>query len=127
VDAGAEFVQTQFVFDVPAFAGWLARVRDLGLDRRCHILAGVGPILSPRALSHLSRIPGVQVPPGLAERLEATPHEQFRSVGEQLCSEIIGELRELPGLAGVHVIAVAAEQAIPGILEGAGLGPISRR
>src|ERR1039458_10016676 len=60
VAAGAQFVQTQFVFDVPAFAAWMSRLRDLGLDERCYILAGVGPILSLRALSHLQdKVPGV--------------------------------------------------------------------
>src|SRR5215468_12089913 len=60
--AGAEFVQTQFVFDVAAFGRWMAEVRDLGLDERCRILAGVGPVRSLRALSHLRGLPGVHVP-----------------------------------------------------------------
>src|SRR5439155_19894003 len=60
VTAGAEFAQTQFVFDVPAFARWMADVRDLGLDRRCKILAGVGPVRSLRALEYMQgSVPGL--------------------------------------------------------------------
>ena len=63
VTAGAEFVQTQYVFDVAGFARWLAEVRDLGLDQRCGILAGLGPVRSLRALEHMStKVPGVYVP-----------------------------------------------------------------
>src|SRR5215468_11729847 len=74
VDAGAQFVQTQFVFDVAAFARWMSEVRDLGLHERCYILAGVGPISSLRALGHLERgVPGVQVPDAVARRLRGVP------------------------------------------------------
>jgi methylenetetrahydrofolate reductase (NADPH) len=121
IEAGAQFVQTQFVFDVPAFAGWLRRVRDSGLDERCYILAGVGPVRSPRALAHLARIPGVHIPEQVADRLTAAGPEDFRAEGERLCSEIIAELADLDGLAGVHVMAIDAEHVIPGILERAGL------
>ncbi len=70
VTAGAEFAQTQYVFDVPGFARWMARVTDLGLAQRCRILAGVGPVLSPRALQHLGRLPGVQIPDEVTRRLD---------------------------------------------------------
>jgi methylenetetrahydrofolate reductase (NADPH) len=126
VDAGAQFAQTQFVFDVPAFAAWLARVGDLGLLERCHVLAGVGPILSQRALHHLGSLPGVHIPEATADRLLAAgagSAEKFRAAGEQLCAETIAQLIQLPGLAGVHVIAPGGETAIPGILGQAGLTP----
>jgi methylenetetrahydrofolate reductase (NADPH) len=123
IEAGAQFVQTQFVFDVPAFAVWMRQVRDLGLSERCHILAGVGPVRSPGALAHLSRIPGVYVPDEVASRLTAAGPERFRAEGEKLCSEVIAGLAEVPGVAGVHVMAIGAERAIPGILQLAGLSP----
>jgi methylenetetrahydrofolate reductase (NADPH) len=121
IEAGAQFVQTQFVFDVAAFAAWLARVRDLGLDTRCYILAGVGPIRSHRALAHLATLPGVVLPEAVADRLAAASADRIRAEGEKLCSEIIGQLSELQGVAGVHVMAIGAETAIPAILEQAGL------
>jgi methylenetetrahydrofolate reductase (NADPH) len=121
IEAGAQFVQTQFVFDVPAFAAWLSRIRDLGLHERCYILAGVGPIRSHRALAHLATLPGVVIPEAIADRLAAASADRIRAESEKLCSEIIAQLAELPGVAGVHVMAIGAEAAIPAILEQAGL------
>ena len=129
IEAGAQFVQTQFVFDVPAFAAWMDRVRDLGLDRRCRILAGVGPIRSHRALAHMAGIPGVSIPDWVSDRLTAAGTDRFREEGEKLCAEIIAELAEVPGLAGVHVMAIGAESSIPALLQQAGLParePLSR-
>ncbi|MGO8882668.1 MAG: methylenetetrahydrofolate reductase [Streptosporangiaceae bacterium] len=124
VAAGAQFVQTQFVFDVPAFAAWMERVRELGLHERCSILAGVGPIVSLRALSHLQdKVPGVHIPGAVAERLRAAGEDGIAAEGERLCAETIGQLREIPGVAGVHAMAVANEHRIPGILRQAGFAP----
>jgi methylenetetrahydrofolate reductase (NADPH) len=122
VALGTEFVQTQFVFDVAAFAGWLARVRDLGLTQRCGVLAGVGPIRSLRALDVMAGLPGVAVPPALERRLRGVPAHRVAEEGMAACAEAVAALRELPGLAGVHVMAVAYEQGVPEILTAAGLG-----
>jgi len=122
IEAGAQFVQTQFVFDVPAFAHWMTRIRDLGLHERCYILAGVGPIRSQRGLAHLATIPGVVIPDEVTERLGAAAPEQFRAEGEKLCAEIIAALADVPGVAGVHVMAIGAETSIPSILQLAGVG-----
>jgi methylenetetrahydrofolate reductase (NADPH) len=122
VALGTEFVQTQFVFDVAAFAGWLARVRDLGLTQRCGVLAGVGPIRSLRALDVMAGLPGVAVPPALERRLRGVPAHRVAEEGMAACAETVAALRELPGLAGVHVMAMAYEQGVPEILTAAGLG-----
>jgi len=127
IEAGAQFVQTQFVFDVPAFANWMTRIRELGLHERCYILAGVGPIRSHRALAHLASIPGVVVPREVVDRLGAAAPEQFRAEGEKLCAEIIAGLAQVPGVAGVHVMAIGAETSIPAILRQAGLPPRRQR
>ena len=124
VDDGAQFVQTQFVFDVPAFGGWLARVRELGLDERCAILAGVGPVRSVRALEFIATIPGVAVPDALVRRLRGVPADRVAAEGMAACAETVAELRELPGVAGVHVMSVAYEQGVPEILAAAGLTPL---
>jgi len=121
IDAGAQFVQTQFVFDVKAFARWMAQLHDLGLTERCYILAGVGPVRSHRALTHLASIPGVSIPEHITERLAALGPEELRAEGEKLCSEIIAELSDVPGVAGVHVMAIGGEGSIPAILEQAGV------
>jgi methylenetetrahydrofolate reductase (NADH) len=124
VEAGAQFVQTQYVFDTAAFARWMAQVRDLGLHERCYILPGVGPISSLRALSHLEQhVPGVQVPAELSRRLRAAGEERVAEEAMTACAETISELRQVPGVAGVHVMAVGNEHRVPIILQRAGVSP----
>ena len=122
VAAGAQFVQTQLVFDVPGFAAWLAQVRDLGLHERCYVLAGVGVIRSLRALEYMrDNVPGVQVPAAVEHRLRGVPPGRVAAEGRAIAAEIIQEVRALPGTAGVHVIAFGDEESVPEILARAGL------
>lgn len=123
VKAGAEFVQTQFVVDVPAFEDWMSRVRDAGLHEQVAVLAGVGPIRSARALEFLrTELPGVQVPDDVVSRLLGVPGDRTAEEGMTLCVETVQRLREIPGVAGVHVMSVGHEQGVPEILERAGVG-----
>ena len=125
VAAGAQFVQTQFVFDVPAFARWMAQVRDLGLHERCAVLAGVGAVRSVKALDYMrDHVPGVDVPDGTYQRLRAVPPEETAAEGVKLAAEIIQQVSEIPGVAGVHLLVAGNEQAVPAILDGAGLKAI---
>jgi methylenetetrahydrofolate reductase (NADPH) len=122
VAAGAEFAQTQFVFDPAAFGRWMAEVRDLGLDQRCRILAGVGPVRSLRALDHMrTGVPGLYIPDEVDRRLRAVPPGRVEQEGLAMCAEIIEEVREIPGVSGVHVMAPGFEHGIPDILDRAGL------
>jgi methylenetetrahydrofolate reductase (NADH) len=122
VAAGVEFVQTQYVFDVPQFARWLTEVRDLGLDQRCAILAGVGPVRSIRALEHLAaRLPGVRIPATLARRLRGVPAGQVAAEGLRICADTIQQLLGLPGVRGIHLMAPGFEHGVPEILDLAGL------
>jgi methylenetetrahydrofolate reductase (NADPH) len=135
VAAGAEFCQTQFVFDVPAFARFMAEVVDRGLveprgtaaggvGRHCAVLAGVGPIRSLRAYEFIrSSVPGVHVPEEVGRRLRGVPGDRVAAEGTALCVEIIQQLREIPGVSGVHVMAFGHERGVPEILERAGLAP----
>jgi len=118
----AQFVQTQFVFDVPAFGRWLAQVRDLGLYERCAILAGVGTVRSRRALDFMrDQVPGVVVPDGVYRRLRAVPADRTAAEGTRLAAETVQQVAELPGVAGVHLLVAGNEQAVPAILESAGI------
>jgi len=122
VAAGAEFAQTQYVFDVPAFARWMTEVRDLGLDQRCRILAGVGPVRSLRALSHLQeKVPGVKVPAEMGDRLRGVPADRVAEEGLRLAAETIQQVLTIPGVSGVHVMAPGFEHGIPEIIAAAGL------
>jgi methylenetetrahydrofolate reductase (NADPH) len=121
VAAGAQFVQTQYVFDLAAFGRWMAQVRDLGLDERCYILAGVGAIRSRRALDFIrDKIPGVDVPDDVYRRLSAVPADQTAAEGARLAAETIAQVAQIAGVAGVHLLVAGNEQAIPAILDGAG-------
>ena len=127
VEAGAQFVQTQYVFDVPAFARWVQAAGERGLLGRCRVLAGVGPVLSQRALHHLAGLPGVHIPAAYADRLLAAGDgsaDRFRAAAEALCAETIAALTQVPGLGGVHVLAPGGEAAIPASLGQAGLRPV---
>jgi methylenetetrahydrofolate reductase (NADPH) len=122
VEAGAQFVQTQFVFDTHAFGQWMAQVRDLGLHERCYILAGVGAVRSRRALDFMrDKVPGVQVPDDVYRRLRAVPADQTAAEGARLAAEIIQQLSAIEGVAGVHLLVAGNEQEVPGILDGAGV------
>ena len=122
VDAGAQFVQTQFVFDIAAFGQWMAQVRDLGLPERCAILAGVGAVRSRGGLDFIrDKLPGVTVPDDVYRRLRAVPADQTAAEGARLAAETIQQLREIDGVAGVHLLVAGNERAVPGILDEAGL------
>jgi methylenetetrahydrofolate reductase (NADPH) len=121
-DAGAQFVQTQFVFDVAAFARWMKQVRDLGLHQRCAILAGVGAVRSRRGLDFMrDKVPGVEVPDDVYRRLRAVPADRTAAEGTRLAAETVQQLGEIEGVAGVHLLVAGNEQAVPGILDQAGL------
>ncbi len=122
IAAGAQFVQTQFVFDVAAFSRWMEQVRDLGLDEQCYILAGVGAVRSRRALDFMrDHVPGVEVPDAVYHRLTAVPADQIAAEGARLAAETIAQLAQIPGVAGVHLLAAGNEGAIPAILDAAGV------
>lgn len=120
VEAGADFIQTNYIFDVPTFARFMARVRDLGLDRRVFILAGVGPLASARAARWMrSNVPGVHIPDAVIARMEraADPGEE----GKRLCIELIQQIRAIAGVSGVHVMAYRREHLVSEIIAQSGV------
>jgi methylenetetrahydrofolate reductase (NADPH) len=127
VTAGAQFCQTQFVFDVAGFARFMSEVVDRGITERCAVLAGVGPIRSLGAYEYVrNKVPGVHLPEAVGRRLRGVPADRVAAEGVTLCVETIQALREIPGVAGVHVMAFGYERGIPEILERATLAPIDR-
>ena len=120
VAAGAQFVQTQYCFDTNRLREYLAAVRERGLHQRVSILVGVGPLASAKAARWIrERVPGVHIPDSVVERLERAAKP--RREGQALCAELIREIREIPGVAGVHLMAYRQESALAGILQQAGL------
>ncbi|MBI2955378.1 MAG: methylenetetrahydrofolate reductase [Chloroflexi bacterium] len=122
IAAGADFIQTQLVYNVPKFAKWMEMVRELGLHEKCKILAGVGPIKSLGAARYMAtKVPGLDVPDEIVARLKGA--ENVKAEGIKLCIDIIQQVREIKGVAGVHIMAIEWEEAVPEIAEGAGLLP----
>ncbi|MBO0831296.1 MAG: methylenetetrahydrofolate reductase [Actinobacteria bacterium] len=122
--AGAQFVQTQYVFDVAKFTAWMAEVRDLGITERCAVLAGIGPIRSLRVLDVLrNEVPGIWVPDDVVRRLRGVPADRVADEGINLCVETIQQVAQIPGVSGVHLMAFGFERGVPDILERAGVGP----
>ncbi len=115
VAAGAEFIQTNYIFDVPVFERFMARVRDLGVDRRVFILAGVGPLASAKAARWMrSNVPGIHIPDAIIDRLEKAAKPAAE--GKKLCIELIRQMREIKGVAGVHVMAYRREHQVSEII-----------
>ncbi|MCC6606361.1 MAG: methylenetetrahydrofolate reductase [Anaerolineae bacterium] len=124
IEAGADFIQSQYCFDVPRFKEFMQRVRDLGLHEKAFYLVGVGPLRSEKTAEFMrSKVPGVHIPDAIVERLRQTPKEQKRAEGKRICVEIIQQLREIEGVSGVHVMAYRQEELVAEIIQEAGLLP----
>ena len=122
VEAGVQFCQTQYTFNVPVFARWMRQVRDLGLDERCYIIAGVGPIRSLKVLELVKALPGVSMPPETERRIRSAPADRREEEAMALCAETIEGLREIEGVRGVHIVASGWDESIPEVLGRCGIG-----
>ena len=128
IQAGADFIQTQYCFDVIRFKEFMKQVRDLGLDQKVFILVGVGPLRSERAAEFMrTKVPGVVIPDEIVERLRKTPKPKKQSEGKRICVEIIQQVKEIKGVSGVHVMAYRQEELVAEIIEEAGLLPRPRQ
>ncbi len=122
VQSGADFIQTQAVFDVGRFARWMEMVRDRGLHERAHILAGIIPPRSAGSARYMrDYVSGVTVPDEIITRLEDA--KDAKEEGVKICLEIIEQLKEIEGIHGIHIMAVGWESIVPTIVEKAGLLP----
>jgi 5,10-methylenetetrahydrofolate reductase len=143
VKAGANFIQTQLIYDIEAFKTFMEKVRHLGLHEQTYILAGVGPLKSPGMANYMkNNVPGILIPDEMIARMtkagepwagkskdELTKEdkkarsEAWRAEGIQICIELVQQLQEIEGVAGVHIMAIEWEEAVRPIVEGAGLYP----
>ncbi len=122
VTAGADFVQTQAIYDVDRFEEWMRLVRKEWLHEHVHILAGVIPLRSAK-MAHLlaDKVPGVVIPKDILRRMETAPNP--RAEGMSIALRTIQSLRKIEGVHGVHIMAVGGEEAVPALVRDAGLGP----
>lgn len=123
VEAGADFFQTNIVYDVDKFAAWLAPIVEAGITERAKILVGVTPPRSTRMLRHMhDNIPGIEVDDATFARMEGLEGDAAKDEGVAIAVDLLARLREVPGVAGVHLMAPGWEdEAVPRVLERAGL------
>jgi 5,10-methylenetetrahydrofolate reductase len=124
VEAGASFVQTQPVYDVAQFAGWLDLLAARGLPDRVAILAGVLPPASAAQLERFAKLPGWAVPAATLDRMRAA-HDQ-RAEGIALAVEMVQAVRDLPGVRGVHLMGLGPDTGVPDVVHAADLLPRPR-
>jgi len=120
IEAGAQFVQSQYCFDIPMLVRYMDRVRDLGLHERCFILIGVGPLASARAANWIrTNVPGIHIPDSIIDRLKGA--EDQKKEGQKICVEMIQQIREIEGISGVHVMAYRQEELVAEIVHDSGV------
>lgn len=120
VAAGAQFCQTQYCFDLPMLQRFMDKVRDMGLDKRCFILVGVGPLASAKTAKWMrANVAGVHIPDAVIARLEGAKDQ--KAEGKRICIEMIQQIREVPGVAGVHVMAYRQEEYVSEIVHESGV------
>lgn len=120
VRAGADFIQTNYVYDVDSFRRFMVKVRDMGLHEDAFILVGVGPIGSPKTARWMrANVPGIHIPDALIERLERA--EKPGLEGKKICIELVQQIREIEGVAGIHVMAYRREHLVGEIIEETGV------
>jgi methylenetetrahydrofolate reductase (NADPH) len=124
VAAGVEFIQTQCIYNLDKFELWMKQARDRGLHKKVHILAGVTPLKSAGMAKYMkNRVPGMDVPDEVVERMSGVPKEKQPEEGINICVESIQRLKEVEGVRGFHVMAIEWEETVPEIVKRSGLHP----
>jgi methylenetetrahydrofolate reductase (NADPH) len=124
IDAGADFVQTQCVYNLDRFKEWIGLAREEGLTERVHILAGVTPLKSAGMATYMNeRVAGMDIPEAVIRRMAGVPKKEAPAEGVKICLETIAELRETEGVHGIHIMAIEWEEIVAEIVEKAGLLP----
>ena len=123
-DAGADFIQTQMIYNAPKFREFMKRVVDLGTHEETYILAGVGPLKTPGAAKYMrDKVPGMDVPEEVIKRLQGAEKGKVAAEGIKMACEQIEEFKELKGVDGVHLMAIEWEHKVPEIAERANVLP----
>ncbi|MEI7437443.1 MAG: methylenetetrahydrofolate reductase [bacterium] len=124
IEAGADFFQTQCIYNMERFREFVKQANDMGLTEKSYLLAGVTPMKSLGMAKHMkNNVPGIDVPDAIIKRLEGVEKKQQANEGIQIACEQIEEFKSMPGLAGVHLMAIEWEHRVPEIVERAKLLP----
>jgi methylenetetrahydrofolate reductase (NADPH) len=123
VAAGADFIQTQCIFNLDRFREYMKQAHDRGLTEKVSILAGITPFKGAAMARYMAtKVAGMDVPEDLIKRMAAIPRENQAEEGIKIAVETIEQVREIPGVHGIHLMAIEWEEKVPEILEAAGLG-----
>jgi len=124
IDAGADFIQTQCIYNMDRFKEWMKMAREEGLTEKVHILGGVTPLKSAGMAKFMNnKVAGMDVPEAVINRIAGVPKEKAVEEGIKICLETISELRDIEGVHGVHIMAIEWEDIVGEIVESAGLTP----
>ena len=124
IAAGAEFIQTQCIYNLDKFELWMKQARDRGLHEKVYILAGLTPFKSAGMAKYMkNRVPGMDVPDDVVKRMSGVAKEKQAEEGIKICVESIHRLKELEGVKGFHIMAIEWEEKVPEIVEEGGLYP----
>lgn len=124
VSAGAEFIQTQCIYNMHRFKEWMDQVRDRGLHKKVYILGGITPLKSVRMAEYMGKqVAGMDMPEEIINRMKSVPADKQREEGIKIAVETIRALREIEGVHGVHIMAIEWEDVVPRLVEQAGLAP----
>lgn len=124
IDAGADFIQTQCVFNMDRFKKWMTMAREEGLTEKVNILAGITPLKSEGMARYMSKkVAGIEMPAELIKRMAGVPKKKAAEEGIKISLETIAELRAIDGIHGIHIMAIEWEETVGEIVEAAGLMP----
>jgi methylenetetrahydrofolate reductase (NADPH) len=124
VNAGADFIQTQCIYNMDKFREWMNQANDMGLTEKTHIMAGVTPLKSVGMAKYMkTSVPGLDVPDELIQRLQGVEKKKAADEGIKIACEQIEEFREMKGVAGIHLMAIEWEHRVPEIAERAKVLP----
>jgi methylenetetrahydrofolate reductase (NADPH) len=124
IAAGADFIQTQCIYNMERFREWIKQANDRGLTEKIYMLAGVTPMKALGMARYMQKnVPGMDVPDWVIKRLQGVEKKQQASEGIAICCEQMEEFKEMKGVAGVHLMAIEWEQRVPEIVEKAKLLP----
>lgn len=120
IETGAQFIQTQYCYDIDMLERYMTAVRELGLHEQCFILVGVGPLASAKAARWIrANVPGVHIPDAVIDRLAGAEDQKLE--GKRICIELIQQIREIEGVSGVHVMAYRQEHLVTEIIMESGV------
>lgn len=124
IDAGADFIQTQCIYDMPRFKKFMQIACDMGLDKKCYILAGLTPLKSAGMANYMNKfVAGISIPEDVIKRIKGVEKEKQAEEGIKFLLEQIEEVKQIPGVAGAHIMAIEWEERVREIVERAGMLP----